>query len=298
VQHPYSCLVLPRAGAAELLDVATRRGWVDARTARVARTTGVPLVVLVVLVWLVVSVLRAGGAAEPPVFAEFVDPGSSSYIDVQLDDTTKSYGTFSALLPGQGRVWPKEPVQTQQRDGGVVELRYDGPGYQDPNAQPGGADETPAGQPPPPPPQVVPVRLAGQVDAARHVASVDVWVDGERHHIASNGEVSGAEGVVEDFLQAMRTGNWNKLYTVESPYMRNGSKRATFVTDLANGGAVTTISDARTTGPTVRSTTEAGVSYARTPIRLTYGDDPGATKVDATLVLAVDSGSWKVLGIE
>ena len=79
--------------------------------------------------------------------------------------------------------------------------------------------------------------------------------------------------------------------------MRNGSKRATFVTDLANGGAVTTISDARATGPTVLST-DAGVSYARTPIRVTYGDAPGATRVDATLVLAVDAGSWKVLGIE
>jgi len=298
VKHPYSCVVLPRAGAAELLDVAARRGWVDARTARVARTTGVPLIVLVVLVWLAVSVLRAGGAGDPPVFAEFVDPASSSYLDVQLDSATKSYGTFSALLPGQGRIWPKGRVETQQRDGGVVELRYDGPGYQDPNAQPGGADETPAGQPPPPPPQVVPVRLTGQVDAGRHVASVDVWVNGERHRITSSGQVSGADSVVEDFLTAMRAGNWNKLYTIESPYMRNGSKRATFVTDLANGGAVTTISDARTTGPTVRSTTDAGVSYARTPIRLTYGDGPGATKVDATLVLAVDSGSWKVLGIE
>jgi len=288
--------VLPRAGAAELLDVATRRGWVDARTARVARTAGVPLVVLVVLVWLVVSVLRAGGASQPPVFAEFVDPASSSYLDVQLDSSTNSYGSFSALLPGQGRVWPKGRVQTQQRDGGVLELRYDGPGYQDPNAQPGGGDDAPVGQPPPP--QVVPVRLVGQVDAARHVASVDVWVNGERHRIASSGQVSGAEGVVEDFLTAVRTGNWNKLYAIESPYMRNGSKRATFVTDLSNGGAVTTISDARTTGPTVRSTTDAGVSYARTPIRLTYGDGAGATHVEATLVLAVDSGSWKVLGIE
>jgi hypothetical protein len=289
--------VLPRAGAAELLDVATRRGWIDARTARVAGTAGVPVVVLVVLVWLVVSVLRAGGAGQPPLFAEFVDPASGSYIDVQLDSSTKSYGSFSALLPGQGRVWPKGRVQTEQRDGGVVELRYDGPGYQDPNAQPGGADEAPAGQRPPPP-QVVPVRLAGQVDAARHVASVDVWVDGERHRIASTGQVSGAEGVVEDFLTAMRTGNWNKLYTIESPYMRNGSKRATFVTDLANGGAVTTISDARALGPTVRSATDAGVSYARTPIRLTYGEGAGATKVEATLVLAIDAGSWKVLGIE
>jgi hypothetical protein len=288
--------VLPRAGAAELLDVATRRGWIDARTARAARTAGVPVIVVALLVLLVVSVLRAGGAGEPPVFAEFVDPSSNSYLDVQLDSSTKSYGSFSAVLPGQGRVWPKALVQTTKRDDGTVELRYDGTGYQDPGVQPGGGDEDGAVRRPPPP--RVAVRLAGQVDPVRHVASVDVWVNGQRHHIAADGQVGGAEDVVEDFLVAMRTENWNKLYTIESSYMRNGSKRATFVTDLTNGGAVTTITDARTVGPTVHSTTDAGASYARTPIRLTYGDGAEATKVEATLVLAVDAGSWKVLGLE
>jgi hypothetical protein len=80
--------------------------------------------------------------------------------------------------------------------------------------------------------------------------------------------------------------------------MRNGSKRTDFVTELSNGGAVTTISDARAIGPSVQSTTDAGVSYVRTRVRFTYGDDPGATQVEATLVLAVDGGSWKVLGLE
>ena len=288
--------MLPRAGAAELLDVATRRGWIDARTARVTRTAGVPVLVVVVLVWLVVSVLRAGGAGHPPLFAEFVDSSSNSYLDVQLDSSTKSYGAFSAVLPGQGRVWPKDRVQTTQRSDGVVELRYDGIGYQDPYVQPGGGDEDPAVRRPPPP--RVPVRFAGQVDAARHAASVDVWVNGQRSHIAATGQVSGAEGVVDDFLGAMRTGDWNELYDIESSYMRNGSKRSTFVTDLSSGGAVTTISDARAVGPSAYSTNDAGVSYLRTPIRLTYGNGPGATKVQATLVLAVDAGSWKVLGLE
>ena len=287
--------MLPRAGAAELLDVATRRGWIDARTARVTRVAAVPVLVVVVLVWLVVSVLRAGGAGHPPLFAEFVDSSSNSYVDVQLNDSAKSYGAFSAVLPGEGRVWPKGRVQTTQRSGGVVELRYDGTGYQDPYVQPGGRDEDPAVRRPPPP--RVPVRFAGQVDAARHAASVDVWVNGRRYHITATQQVSGAEGVVDDFLVATRTGNWNELYTIESSYMRNGSKRSTFVTDLSSGGAVTTISDARTVGPTAYSS-PAGVSYARTPIRLTYGDGPAATKVHATLVLAVDGGSWKVLGLE
>jgi len=266
--------VLPRAGAAELLDVATRRGWVDARTARVTRIAAVPVLVVVVVVWLVVSVLRAGGAGQPPLFAEFVDSSSNSYLDVQLDSSAKSYGAFSAVLPGKGRVWPKGRVQTTQRSDGVVELRYDGIGYQDPYVRPGGGDEDPAVRRPPPP--RVPVRFAGQVDPVRHAASVDVWVNGLRSHIAAPGQVGGAEGVVDDFLGAMRTGDWNELYDIESTYMRNGSKRSTFLTDLSNGGAVTTISDARTLGPTTYSN-PAGVSYARTPVRFTYGDGPAAT---------------------
>jgi hypothetical protein len=288
--------VLPRAGAAELLDVATRRGWIDARTARATRVAAVPVLVVAVLLWLVVSVLRAGGAGHPPLFAEFVDSSGNSYLDVQLDTSAKSYGAFSAVLPGQGRVWPKDRVQTTQRPDGVVELRYDGVGYQDPYVQPGGGDEDPAVRRPPPP--RVPVRFAGQVDVARHAASADVWVNGQRSRITATGQVGGAEGVVEDYLTAMRTGNWNELYTIESSYMRNGSKRSEFVTELSTGGAVTTISDARAVGPSAYSTTDAGVSYLRTPIRLTYGDGPGATKVHATLVLAVDAGSWKVLGLE
>ena len=288
--------MLRRAGAAELLDVATRRGWIDARTARVTRVAAVPVLVVAVLVWLVVSVLRAGGAGHPPVFAEFVDTSSNAYLDVQLDTSAKSYGAFSVVLPGRGRVWPKDRVQTTQRLDGVVELRYDGTGYQDPRVRPGWIDEDPAAIRPPA--SRIPVRFAGHVDPARHTGAVDVWVNGEHSHIAATGQVSGAEGIVDDFLVALRTGDWNELYNIESPYMRNGSRRADFVNQLSNGGAVTTITDVQAVGPSVYSTTDAGVSYLRTPIRVTYGDSPGATQVDSTLVVAVDGGSWKVLGLE
>jgi hypothetical protein len=193
-------------------------------------------------------------------------------------------------------VWPKGRVQTTPREDGTVQLSYDGIGYQDARVRPGGADENPALHLPPLP--QVPVRLAGQVDAARHVASVDVWVNGEHHHIGSAGQVSGAQGVVDDFLTSLRTGNWNKLYSVESTYMHNAGRRSDFMTQLANGGAVNTISDARVVGPTAYSTSDAGVSYVRAPIRVTYGDGPAATQVPATLVLAVDAGAWKVLGVE
>jgi hypothetical protein len=260
------------------------------------KIAGVPVLALGALVWLVVAVLRGGGTGPPPVYAEFVDPSSSSYLDVQLDRSTTSYGAFSAVLPGEGRIWPAARVEARQRNPPLVELHYQGAGYRDPQAQPGGLPEDPSQRQPPP--QVVQVRLVGQVDAAGHSASVDVWVNGARHHIGSPGQVRGAEEVVDDFLAALQTRDWDKLYNIEAGYAHTGTKRSDFVTEMADAGAVTCISGAETTGSTTYSTTQAGVSYARTPIRLTYGPCAATARVDAALVLVVDGGTWKVLSLQ
>src|SRR4051812_18420931 len=114
---------------AELLDVATRRGWIHPGTARAMKIAGVPVLVLGALVWLVVAVLRGGGTGPPPVYAEFVDASSSSYLDVQLDRSKTSYGALSAVVPGEGRVWPAARVEARQRNPRVVELHYEGVGY-------------------------------------------------------------------------------------------------------------------------------------------------------------------------
>jgi len=270
-----------------------RRGWIGDGTASAIKIGAVPVLVLGALVWLVVVVLRAGGAGEPPVYAEFIDPAGSSYLDVQLNQSATSYGAFSAVVPGQGRVWPAGKVDARQRDEGVVDLQYEGVGYQDLAAVP------PENSPEPrPKPQKVHLRLAGQVDPSRHVSAVDLVVNGDRHHIASAGQVSGAQAVVDDFLAAVVARDWNKLYSIEAGYTHNGAKRNDFVTGMANDGAVTCIRKAEATGPMMYSTTEAGVSYARTPIRISYGSCTAIPKVETTLVLAVDGGSWKLLSLE
>lgn len=279
----------------QLLDAATRRGWIGPGTARTLKVAGVPVLLVCVLVWLVVVVLRAGGAGPPAAYAEFVDTSGRSYLDVQLNSAAKSYGWFAAVLPGHGRVSPVDPVDVSRRDAGTLELRYDGVGHRDRYVQPGGYDEP---RPPRPKPQVVRLRLVAQIDPARHVASVDVWVDGERHRIASAGQVRGAEEVVRTFLTAMRTRNWDLLYSIEARSMRNGIGRSEFVTLLANGGAVTTVSDAQAVGSLTYGTSRSGASVARVPIRVTYGTGPETTSVDAVLVVAVDGGTWKVLAVE
>jgi hypothetical protein len=184
-------------------------------------------------------------------------------------------------------------VDATPRDEGVVDLRYEGVGYQDLVATP--PEDSPQ---PRPKPQKVHLRLAGHVDAGRHVSSVDLAVNGDRHHIASAGQVSGAQAVVDDFLEAAVTPDWNKLYSIEAGYTHNGAKRSDFVTGMANDGAVTCIRKAEATGPMTYDNTPAGVSYARTPIRLSYGSCTAIPRVDTTLVLVVDGGSWKLLSLE
>jgi hypothetical protein len=287
--------VLPRAATGKLLDVAARRGWIDARTARAAKIAGVPVLVLGALVWLVVVVFRTGGVGPPPVYAEFIDPSSSSYLDVQLDRAMTSYGAFSAVVQGEGRVWPVGRVHVRQQGPGV-ELRYEGVGYRDPKVQPGGKPVDPVVSRRPH--QTVHLRLVGQVDPTSHTASVDVVVNGASHHIASAGAVGDAREVVDDYLGALVTRNWDQLYSMGTTSMRQGAARKDYVAEMANGGAVTCIRHAEAINSTTYSTTPAGVSYARTPVRLTYGPCAGTTKVEATLVLVVDGGSWKALSLE
>jgi hypothetical protein len=287
--------VHPRASPAELLDAAVSRGWLTPRRARAVRIAGVPALVLGTLAWLVASVLRTGGAPEPSPFAEFVDPAANSYLDVQLNSSATSFGAFSAVVPGDGRVWPTARVAASRSPSGGVELRYDGVGRRDRQTQPGDRSQ-PAR--PHSPPDVVGLRLVGQVDATRHLASVDVWVDGDRHHIGSAGQLSGAQDVVHHFLGAVLARDWDEVYSLETASMRNGSKRGDFVTAMPDAGAVTSVSAARPVGPTTYSRTPAGVWYARTPVRFTYAAGTATTDVDATVVLVVEGGGWSVLSIE
>lgn len=282
-------------GSGQILDAAVRRGWLPARAAGVLRVAGVPVVAVGVLLWLAATVLRAGGAAPAQAYAEFVDPSTGSYLDVQLDDTLSSYGTFSAVVPGQGRVWPVPKARADAtRSGDTVELSYDGPGLSDPQVVPGVPYDPPRTAPPP---QEVRLRLVARLDPVRHTATVDVQVDRDRHRIQASAQPANAPAVVDEFLAAIRAADWDRVYSLESAAMRNGSKRQDMVVGLQNAGAITTVSAARATGPTVYST-KAGASYARTPVHLTYGSGPDATSVDATLVLALTGGSWNVLAVE
>ena len=175
-------------------------------------------------------------------------------------------------------------------------LHYDGVGHLDPRPRPSNDDEPGVRRVS----EKVRLRLTGSVDPDRHTASVDLQVNNDAPlHIESSGRPGGADAVVDEFVSAVRHRDWNALYDVETVSMHNGSSRKDLVTAMPYAGAITNVRGIRTTGPT-RVSSSAGVSYARTPIRLIYttGADATPTTLDATLVLVLDGGTWAVLGVE
>jgi hypothetical protein len=258
------------------------------------RVRVVPALVLVALAALVLTVLRAGGAAPPSAYAEFVDTSGRSYIDVQLNAEATSYGAFAAVLPAEGRVWPTERVDVQQGPGDMLTVRYDGEGKRDPGVQPGMRYMPKKTDPAP---ETVALRLSGQVDPAGERAEVDVWVDGVQHRISAQRRPDGDQAALQQLLRALSTQDFDRLYTLSSAGMRNGSTRSSYTTDLANAGVINDVTAARATGPTTY-TVRYGTRYARTPVRFTYGSGADARDVDATLVLVLADGTWSLLTVE
>jgi hypothetical protein len=275
-------------GMTPLLDAIGEKGWVSPWGAKALRTIGVPVLLVAALVWLAVSVVRSGDAAQPQPTAEFVSASGDSYLDVQLNRSAKSFGSFSARVRGEGRVWPAGQVHATSTSAGGVDLYYDGGGYLDPGAR---ADGTAS------PRRVVRLLLVGRVRLADHTASVDLWVNGTHLTIVSSGEATGAEAVVGQFLVAVSTHDWRRVYELSDRFMRNSAR----VNDFVNGvgsGAASRITEVTAIGPMTRSTSTAGASFAQIPIRLTYGTGTATTTLRAVLVLVIDGGAWRVFSVQ
>lgn len=290
---PKSTLIAtPRGRIVVLRDALVVERWVTPGRAAVLRAVGVPVLVVAALVWLSVAVLRAGGSGPPHLAAEFRDVSGGSYLDVELDHSAKSFGSFSAFLPGEGQVWPTARVKVTRMKAGVTHLSYDGAGHLDPRARADGMTTGPQVRP-----RAVRLRLVGQVGLADHGASVDIWMNGKHRRIASPEQAGGAETVVSAFLAAVDDHDWRRVYDLSDRYMRNGTPRDRFVISIGAGDA-NRLTDLKALGPTTYITTETGVRFARVPVRFSYRTGTTTTTVDAVLVLVVDTGGWKVLSVE
>jgi hypothetical protein len=95
----------------------------------------------------------------------------------------------------------------------------------------------------------------------------------------------------------MSTHDWRWVYELSDRYMRNGVPLTEFVTRVGSGAA-TRITEVTAVGPMTHSTSKAGASFARIPIRLTYGTGTATTTVRAVLVLVLDGGAWRVFSVQ
>lgn len=233
-------------------------------------------------------------AAAPPqssLVSGFMDHTSSDYLRVQLDSSAANYGQFVVALPGVGLVWSAQSAAVTVESGHSDQLRYDGPGFLDPDAildSEFGIAYQQQGQA-----ASEPVRLVGQVDPAHGTGSIEVWVAGTHYHFASLAVPHDADSTATAVLTAIRSEDWPTLYSLADTSLRKAMTAQQFqqqVSDEFGGGQV---SEARQTGPISYTTSSAGTNYASVPTTFTVTHSGQTQTVSATLVLIRDGGSWR-----
>jgi hypothetical protein len=237
------------------------------------------------------SPAHADAPPQSSLVSGFMDHTSSDYLRVQLDSSAADYGQFVVALPGVGLVWSAQPAAVAVKSDQSDQLRYDGPGFLDPNAildtEFGIAYQEQG------PATSEPIRLVGQVDPAHGTASIEVWVAGTHYHFASLAVPHDADSTATAVLTAIGAGDWPTLYSLADTSLRSAMTAQQFaqqVSDAFNGGQV---SDARQTGPISYTTSSAGTSYANVPATFTVTHSGQTQTVSATVVLIRDGGSWR-----
>jgi len=233
-------------------------------------------------------------AAAPPqssLVSGFMDHTSNDYLRVQLDSSAADYGQFVVALPGVGLAWSAQPASVTVESGHSDQLRYDGPGYLDPNAildtefgiayqEQGPATDQP-------------IRLIGQVDPAHGTGSIEVWVAGKHYHFASLAVPHDADSTAAAVLTAIGAGDWATLYSLADSSLRNSMSAQQFAQQISDAFGGGQVSDARQTGPISYTTNSAGTSFANVPATFTVTHAGQTQTASATLVLIRDGGSWR-----
>lgn len=236
----------------------------------------------------------AAEAAAPPTGLDFglrdSADGSSLFASVASGDPR--LGQFVISLTGIGLVWGSAPATTSPSGGSsVIQLRFDGAGYEDTKASldPTFGTNFRAGGTP----TSVSLRLVGHVDTAKRTGTVEVWIDGVHHQISRKNAPVDPSTATAKYLSGVKAADIPALYAMASTQQRSAMTLAQFTTAVSGGGAFTGITDAVSTGPAQVSANESGTWYASTPIRVTRG----TAAQDGTVVLVWDSGQWRVFTV-
>lgn len=238
---------------------------------------------------------RAEAASAPTQLPQgFLDVSSGDYVRAQLDPKDSLAGSFVVAIPGVGLVWASGPGKVTVDSQNSTHLTYDGAGAKDPTATLDpefGIRYRQQG-----PPQEVKLRVIGQFDPPHKTASVEVWIDGQHTHIGALGSAAtpSATDAASTYLRLLKAGDWAGLYALLDDDSRKGVSAAEFAQGMAGAAEAQGITSTSADAPAV-STNDAGVTYARVAIHLTYASKPPTS---ATLTLIMSSSGWKVFTVK
>lgn len=237
------------------------------------------------------SPARAAAPPQASLVSGFMDHTSHDYLRVQLDSSKADYGQFVVALPGVGLAWSAKAASVTVESGHSDQLRYDGPGFLDPNASLDtefGVAYQEQG-----PATSKPIRLVGQVDPAHGTGSIEVWIAGAHYHFASLAVPHDAGSTATAVLAAIGAEDWTTLYSLADTSLRNAMTAQQFAKQISSAFSGGQVSDARQTGPISYTTSSAGTSYANVPVTFTVTHAGQTQTVSETVVLIRDGGSWR-----
>lgn len=238
---------------------------------------------------------RAEAANAPTQLPQgYLDVTSGDYVRAQLDPKDSLAGTFVVAIPGVGLVWAGGPGQVTVNSENSTHLTYDGTGAKDPTA---GLDpEFGIRYRQQGPPQQIQLRVIGQFDPPHKTASVEVWINDQHTHIGALGSTAtpSAADAASTYLRLLKAGDWAGLYALLDDDSQRGISSADYAQGMAGAPQTQGIASTSADAPAV-STNDAGVTYARVPIHLTYASKPPTA---ATLTLILSSSGWKVFTVK
>ena len=176
-------------------------------------------------------------------------------------------------------------------DSSVI-VRYDGPGFADPQATIDSAFgyHQRSGETLP-----VTVRLEVQVNPDRITASAELWVDGAFYNLTDRRATPDAEADLAAILAAFKAQDWASVYRWSYSGVRSEMTEAQFIAASTQAfSAEGTVVDATRTGPLSYTTGGAGFDAAAASVTLTMSS--GRT-VNADASLIWEDDRWALLSI-
>lgn len=258
---------------------------------------GAGAVVAAATVVILLAARPASSAPTPPPGLEFGvhDTATGAALSLQADPSSDGYGGFTIAAPGLGVVWATATA-TMSGQSPILQVRYDGDGYLDPDATLD--DEFGNGYVLSGDVDHVDLRVVGHVNTTSHEATINFWVGGTHYQLSSGsggggGTVSGAAAVARQYVAALLGHDAGAVYDLMDSQTHSAATRDDFIAKTGSDPDFAGVTAAAVSGQPALATTDAGVAYATVGISTT---SRGST-TSGTLTLVWEKDAWRVYGV-